>query len=148
MSLLYQSIMRDRIIVFFERFSLTRRGENEVDDSPRSSSLRLSVFKSTPSWTTSTTNMNGLWNIFTTVRGKRRVSKPPRDACLRKLYSLELIHQRGAARAAGNQELTSELARLCRETIKEDLEERRAEVLAEAAEAGQSIRYTRDGNTE
>ncbi|KAK6730084.1 hypothetical protein RB195_006876 [Necator americanus] len=43
----------------------------------------------------------------------------------------------------GNQELTSELARLCREAIKEDLKERRAEVLAEAAEAGKSIRYAR-----
>ncbi|KAK6765443.1 hypothetical protein RB195_025383 [Necator americanus] len=59
------------------------------------------------------------------------------------LETLELIHQRGAARAAGNQELTSVLARLCREAIKEDLKERRVEVLAEAAEAGKSIRYAR-----
>ncbi|ETN73424.1 hypothetical protein NECAME_18344, partial [Necator americanus] len=59
------------------------------------------------------------------------------------LEALELLPQRGAARAAGNQELTSELARLCREAIKEDLEEGRAEVLAEAAEAGKSIRYAR-----
>ncbi|KAK6742654.1 hypothetical protein RB195_010112 [Necator americanus] len=59
------------------------------------------------------------------------------------LETLELIRQRGAARAAGNQELTSELARLCREAIKEGLKERRAEVLAEAAEAGKSIRYAR-----
>ncbi|KAK6745869.1 hypothetical protein RB195_012155 [Necator americanus] len=59
------------------------------------------------------------------------------------LETLELIRQRGAARAAGNQELTSELARLCREAIKEDLKGRRAEVLAEAAEAGKSIRYAR-----
>ncbi|ETN69854.1 hypothetical protein NECAME_15029 [Necator americanus] len=59
------------------------------------------------------------------------------------LETLELIRQRGAARAAGNQELTSELARLCREAIKEDLKERRAEVLAVAAEAGKSIRYAR-----
>ncbi|ETN69398.1 endonuclease/exonuclease/phosphatase family protein [Necator americanus] len=51
------------------------------------------------------------------------------------LETLELIRQRGAARAAGNQALTSELARLCREAIKEDPKERRAEVLAEAAEA-------------
>ncbi|KAK6743985.1 hypothetical protein RB195_010967 [Necator americanus] len=57
------------------------------------------------------------------------------------LQTLGLIRQRGAARTAGNQELTSELARLCREAIKEDLRERRAEVLAEAAEAGKSIRY-------
>ncbi|KAK6765924.1 hypothetical protein RB195_025689 [Necator americanus] len=59
------------------------------------------------------------------------------------LETLELICQRGAAQAAGNQELTSELARLCREAIKEDRKERRAEVLAEAAEAGKSIRYAR-----
>ncbi|ETN73255.1 hypothetical protein NECAME_18429, partial [Necator americanus] len=57
------------------------------------------------------------------------------------LETLELVRQRGAARAAGNQELTSERAKLCREVIKEDLKERRAEVLAEAAEAGKSIRY-------
>ncbi|KAK6736927.1 hypothetical protein RB195_019552 [Necator americanus] len=59
------------------------------------------------------------------------------------LETLQLIRQRGAARAAGNEELTSELARLCREALKEDLKERRAEVLAEAAEAGKSIRYAR-----
>ncbi|KAK6761751.1 hypothetical protein RB195_022726 [Necator americanus] len=59
------------------------------------------------------------------------------------LETLELIRQRGAARAAGNQDLMSELARLCREAIEEDLKERRAEVLAEAAEAGKSTRYTR-----
>ncbi|KAK6728723.1 hypothetical protein RB195_006020 [Necator americanus] len=44
----------------------------------------------------------------------------------------------GAAGAAGNQELTSEL---CRDAIKKDLKGRRAEVLAEAAEAGKSIRH-------
>ncbi|VDP42021.1 unnamed protein product [Heligmosomoides polygyrus] len=54
--------------------------------------------------------------------------------------TLELIRQRGAARASGNYQLTSELAKLCREAIKEDLKERRAEVLAEAAEAELSIR--------
>ncbi|KAK6742852.1 hypothetical protein RB195_010238 [Necator americanus] len=59
------------------------------------------------------------------------------------LETLELIRQRGAARAEGNQELTSEHARLCREAIKEDLKERRAEVLAEAVQAGKSIRYVR-----
>ncbi|ETN86413.1 hypothetical protein NECAME_16353 [Necator americanus] len=58
------------------------------------------------------------------------------------LETLELIRQRGAARAAGNQELTSELARLCRETMKEGLKERRAEVLREAAEAGKSTRLS------
>ncbi|VDO73543.1 unnamed protein product [Heligmosomoides polygyrus] len=59
------------------------------------------------------------------------------------LETLELIRQRGAARASANYQLTSELAKLCRATIKEDLKERRAEVLAEAAEAGLSIRNAR-----
>ncbi|VDM62184.1 unnamed protein product [Angiostrongylus costaricensis] len=54
--------------------------------------------------------------------------------------TLELIHQRGIARAAGNRELTSELAKQCREAIKEDLKERRAAVMVEAAEAEKSIR--------
>ncbi|KIH43069.1 hypothetical protein ANCDUO_26934, partial [Ancylostoma duodenale] len=57
--------------------------------------------------------------------------------------TLELIRQRGVARAAGNYQLTSELAKRCREAIKEDLKERRAAVLAEAAEAGKSIRNAR-----
>ncbi|EPB71357.1 hypothetical protein ANCCEY_09575 [Ancylostoma ceylanicum] len=57
--------------------------------------------------------------------------------------TLEVIRQRGAARAAGNHQLTSELAKRCREAIKEDLKERRAAVLAEAAEAWRSIRNTR-----
>ncbi|KAK6733314.1 hypothetical protein RB195_017203 [Necator americanus] len=47
------------------------------------------------------------------------------------LETLELICQCGAARAAGNQELKPVLAGLCREAIKEDLKERRVEVLAE-----------------
>ncbi|KAK6756218.1 hypothetical protein RB195_014550 [Necator americanus] len=61
----------------------------------------------------------------------------------RSLETLELIRQRGAAQAAGNQELTSVLARLCREATKEELKERKAELLAEAAEAGKSVRYAR-----
>ncbi|KAK6755353.1 hypothetical protein RB195_013994 [Necator americanus] len=81
-------------------------------------------------------------NIFATVTDeeseefqttKRRLSPK----------TLEVIRQRGATPAAGNQELTSELAKLCREAVKEDLKERRAGMLAEAAEAGQSIRYAR-----
>uniref|UniRef100_A0A0K0D487 RHH_1 domain-containing protein n=1 Tax=Angiostrongylus cantonensis TaxID=6313 RepID=A0A0K0D487_ANGCA len=55
---------------------------------------------------------------------------------------LELIRQRGIARAAGNLELTYELAKQCRQAIKEDLKERRAAVMVEAAEAGNSIRST------
>ncbi|XGW07546.1 hypothetical protein V3C99_010591 [Haemonchus contortus] len=57
--------------------------------------------------------------------------------------TLELIRQRGIARAAGNYQRTSELAKLCREAIKEDLKERRAAVMDEAAEAGKSIRKAR-----
>ncbi|KAE9412758.1 hypothetical protein Angca_008712, partial [Angiostrongylus cantonensis] len=57
--------------------------------------------------------------------------------------TLELIRRRGFARAAGNGELTSELAKQCRQTIKEDLKERRAAVMVEAAEAGKSIRKSR-----
>nr|CDJ97546.1 hypothetical protein HCOI_00553400 [Haemonchus contortus] len=57
--------------------------------------------------------------------------------------TLELIRQLGIARAAGNYQQTSELAKLCREAIKEDLKERRAAVMDEAAEAGKSIRKAR-----
>ncbi|VDO69346.1 unnamed protein product [Heligmosomoides polygyrus] len=53
--------------------------------------------------------------------------------------ALELIRQRGAARASGNYELMFEFANLCRASIKEDLKESRAEVLAGAAEARLSI---------
>ncbi|KAK6763289.1 hypothetical protein RB195_023844 [Necator americanus] len=59
------------------------------------------------------------------------------------LETLELIRQREAARAARNQELTSELARFSRKAIEKDLKEKRAEVLAEVAETGKSIRYAR-----
>ncbi|KAK6762238.1 hypothetical protein RB195_023088 [Necator americanus] len=87
--------------------------------------------------------MTGSLNTFTTARRRLRVLKTRRRLTLE---TLELIRQRGETRAAGNQELKSEFARLCREAIKEDLKERRAEVLAEAAEAGKSIHYAhRDG---
>ncbi|KAK6748714.1 hypothetical protein RB195_001370 [Necator americanus] len=81
--------------------------------------------------------MTGLLNTFTTARRSEFLSFKTTKRRL-PLETLELIRQRGAARAAGNQELTSEFARLCREAIKEDLKERRAEVLAEAAEAGKA----------
>ncbi|PIO66915.1 iron donor protein CyaY, partial [Teladorsagia circumcincta] len=51
--------------------------------------------------------------------------------------------ERSPPRAAGNHQLTPELAMLCREAIKEDLRKRRAAVLAEAAEAERSIRNAR-----
>ncbi|VDM61250.1 unnamed protein product [Angiostrongylus costaricensis] len=53
---------------------------------------------------------------------------------------LELIRQRGIARAAGNRELTSELAKQCRQAIKEDFKERRAAVMVEIKQAGKNIR--------
>nr|CDJ82713.1 polyprotein [Haemonchus contortus] len=57
--------------------------------------------------------------------------------------TLELIRQRGIARATDNYQQTSKLAKLCRESIKEDLNERRAAVMDEAAEAGKSVRKAR-----
>ncbi|VDO77136.1 unnamed protein product [Heligmosomoides polygyrus] len=53
---------------------------------------------------------------------------------------LKLIRQRGVARTSGNYQLTTELAKPCRAAIKEEFKERRAEVLAAAAEAGLSMR--------
>ncbi|VDM59794.1 unnamed protein product [Angiostrongylus costaricensis] len=52
----------------------------------------------------------------------------------------ELIRQLGIARAAGNRELTSELAKQCRQAIKEGLKERGAVVMVEAEKAAKSIR--------
>ncbi|KAE9413460.1 hypothetical protein Angca_010050, partial [Angiostrongylus cantonensis] len=54
----------------------------------------------------------------------------------------ELIRQCGISRAAGSRDLTSELAKR-RQAVKEDLKERRAAVIVEAAEAGKSIRKAR-----
>ncbi|KIH45472.1 hypothetical protein ANCDUO_24487, partial [Ancylostoma duodenale] len=93
-----------------------------------------------PLLTTSTKNTIGLFNISATAQGKRRAQDPKRRL---PYETLELIRQRGVARAAGNYQLTSELAKRCREAIKEDLKERRAAVLAEAAEAGKRIRNAR-----
>ncbi|XGW33871.1 hypothetical protein V3C99_017948 [Haemonchus contortus] len=57
--------------------------------------------------------------------------------------TLELIRQRGMARATGNNQLTSKLKKPCREAIKEDLRERRGAFMDDAAEAGKSIRKAR-----
>uniref|UniRef100_A0A0K0DHI8 BZIP domain-containing protein n=1 Tax=Angiostrongylus cantonensis TaxID=6313 RepID=A0A0K0DHI8_ANGCA len=57
--------------------------------------------------------------------------------------NLKRIRQRGKARAAVNRELTSELAKRCRQAIKEGLIERGAAVVVEGAEAGKSIRKAR-----
>ncbi|VDO46911.1 unnamed protein product [Haemonchus placei] len=53
------------------------------------------------------------------------------------------MRQRGIARSVGNHQQTSELAKLCREATKEDLEEKRAGNSSEAAESGKSIREAR-----
>nr|CDJ90506.1 RNA-directed DNA polymerase (reverse transcriptase) domain containing protein [Haemonchus contortus] len=73
-----------------------------------------------------------------------RKAESPRVA-KRRLSSktLELIRQLGIAPARDNHQQSSELAKLCREAIKEDLKERRAAVMSEAAEAGKSIRKAR-----
>ncbi|KAK6737642.1 hypothetical protein RB195_020011 [Necator americanus] len=62
----------------------------------------------------------GLLNTFTTAKKAESFKTTKRRLSLE---TLELIRQRGAARAAGNQELTPELARLCREAIKEEKRE-------------------------
>ncbi|KAK6738267.1 hypothetical protein RB195_020400 [Necator americanus] len=88
------------------------------------------------------------WDLFATLAGFWEDSAMDNideeyERLVEHLHDWRRRLRRAAARAAGNQELTSELARLCREAMKEDLIERRAEVLSEAAEAGKSIRYAR-----
>ncbi|EPB73646.1 hypothetical protein ANCCEY_07259 [Ancylostoma ceylanicum] len=75
---------------------------------------------------------NGSFSISVTVRRKSRFRGAPRDDETLKL--IRSVEQR--------EQLTSELARQCRETIKEDLKERRAAAWAEAAEAWRSIHNT------
>uniref|UniRef100_W6NFM3 Uncharacterized protein n=1 Tax=Haemonchus contortus TaxID=6289 RepID=W6NFM3_HAECO len=81
-------------------------------------------------------NTTGSSNIFTIAPEELRVSAKERLSS----KTLELIRQRGIARATGNHQQTSERAKLCREAIKEDLKERRAAVMDEAAEAGKNLR--------
>ncbi|KAK6735544.1 hypothetical protein RB195_018638 [Necator americanus] len=81
------------------------------------------------------------WNLFATLAGFWEDSAMDN---IDEEYDRLVEHLHDCAKKADrNQELTSELARLCRQAIKEDLKERRAEVLAEVAEAGKSIRYAR-----
>ncbi|VDO92292.1 unnamed protein product [Heligmosomoides polygyrus] len=58
-------------------------------------------------------------------------------------HDLEENEQAWSSTSVKQLQLTSELEKLCRTAIKEDLKERRAEVLAEAAEAMSSIRNAR-----
>ncbi|KAK6731334.1 hypothetical protein RB195_007668 [Necator americanus] len=129
------------------RFSFTRRGEKAAkftEQTPRTI-LDWELFAS----------LVGFWEgtVMDNIDDEyERLVEHLNIICTRKAKSfkstkrrlspktLELIRLRGAA---GNRELMSDLAILCREAIKEDLRKRRAEVLAEAAEAGQSIHYAR-----
>uniref|UniRef100_A0A158P736 PAS domain-containing protein n=1 Tax=Angiostrongylus cantonensis TaxID=6313 RepID=A0A158P736_ANGCA len=52
--------------------------------------------------------------------------------------TFEMIRKTGIAQ--GKRQFTPELAKLCRQVIKEDLKERRATVMVELAQAGRSIR--------
>ncbi|KAK6753944.1 hypothetical protein RB195_013125 [Necator americanus] len=87
------------------------------------------------------------WDLFATLAGFWEDSAM--DNIDEEYDRLEHLHDPTknesleTAQAARNQELTSGLARLCREAIKEGFKERRAEVLAKAAEAEKSIRYAR-----
>ncbi|XGW32217.1 hypothetical protein V3C99_010419 [Haemonchus contortus] len=53
--------------------------------------------------------------------------------------TLELIRQRGIARATGNHQQTSELAKLCREAIRKDLKERKAAIMDEPSRPERAI---------
>ncbi|KIH63593.1 hypothetical protein ANCDUO_06104 [Ancylostoma duodenale] len=89
-----------------------------------------------PLSTTSTKSTIGLFsNSARSTEGSRAVKR-------RLTYeTLELIRQRGDARATVNYHVTSQLAKRCREAMREYLKERRAAVLAEAAEeARENIR--------
>ncbi|ETN76171.1 hypothetical protein NECAME_03544 [Necator americanus] len=144
MSLLYQSFIRDRIIAFLEEDFLSHRERKK----PRSSPSELPELPSTGSSSLQDTVVDNIDDKYERlVEHLHDCTRKAKDfkTAKRRLSpkTLELIRQRGAARGASNQELTSELAKLCREAIKKEFKERRAEVLAEAAEAGQSIRYAR-----
>uniref|UniRef100_A0A7I4Z5G1 Endo/exonuclease/phosphatase domain-containing protein n=1 Tax=Haemonchus contortus TaxID=6289 RepID=A0A7I4Z5G1_HAECO len=76
---------------------------------------------------------------FNAKIGLRRAAHRDPQNGLERARNLELIRQRGIARATGDHQQTSELAKLCREAIKEYLMEKRAAVMDEAAEAEMSI---------
>ncbi|KAK6731108.1 hypothetical protein RB195_007525 [Necator americanus] len=69
------------------RFSFTRRAEKEIPGLSSTGISLLHAFGKIPQWTTSTRNMTGLLNTFTTARRRLRVLKPPRGAYLLKLLS-------------------------------------------------------------
>ncbi|KIH64851.1 hypothetical protein ANCDUO_04835 [Ancylostoma duodenale] len=75
------------------------------------------------------------------LRDSAKTAEGPRVTKRRLSYeTFEPIRQLGAERAADNYHLTSELAKRCREEIKEDFKERRAAVLFKVTEASGSFR--------
>ncbi|KAK6744976.1 hypothetical protein RB195_011592 [Necator americanus] len=144
-SLLYQSSIRDRTILSRGRFSFTRRAEKAAKFRGRNprTIINWDLFAASAGFWEDSAIDNIDEEYDRLVEHLHNCAKKAESSKTTKrrlsLETLELIRQRGAVRAAGNQELTSEPARLCREAIKEDLKERRAEPLAEAEEAGKSI---------
>ncbi|KAJ1359224.1 hypothetical protein KIN20_017912 [Parelaphostrongylus tenuis] len=106
-------------------FQLSRRGEKAAKFKQRSprTTINWDVFKSLVGRLVEYLHVSAIKAESPKVT-KRRLSP----------QTLELIRQRGIARAACNRNLTSELAKRCREAIKEDLEERRAAVMARSWE--------------
>nr|CDJ93847.1 Endonuclease exonuclease phosphatase and RNA-directed DNA polymerase (reverse transcriptase) domain containing protein [Haemonchus contortus] len=131
------------------RFCFSMRGERAMKFRKRSlkTSINWDHFASIASeWEDSVShNIDEEYNrLVEHLYDSARKAESPQLA-KRRLSSktLELIRQRGSARATGNHQQTSELAKLCREAIKEGLKDRRAAIMDEAAEAGESIRKAR-----
>ncbi|WKY03173.1 hypothetical protein Q1695_016459 [Nippostrongylus brasiliensis] len=84
--------------------------------------------------------------VIAHIRDCVQVAESPKNTRKRLSYeTLELIRQRGVARTEGDYLQTSELAKLYREAIKENLKERRVAALVDAADACKSIRNARRG---
>ncbi|VDP48751.1 unnamed protein product [Heligmosomoides polygyrus] len=87
---------------------------------PRMSPEEIHIGAHNTSWTKNTTASSIISKIVLKVAESLKTTNVRLSP-----ETLELKRQRGAARASGNYQLTSELAKLCREAIKEDLNERR-----------------------
>ncbi|KAK6727232.1 hypothetical protein RB195_005129 [Necator americanus] len=132
MSLWYQSFIRDRTIAFFDEDFLSL-GQEEKPRSPLSELRTQNYHRRGPF-----ASLVGFWEdtVMDHIDYEYEQLVEHFHNCTRKAKSfkttkrrlfpktLELIRQRGVARAARNQELTSELAGLCREAIKEHLRKR------------------------
>ncbi|KAK6755050.1 hypothetical protein RB195_013803 [Necator americanus] len=125
MSLLYQSFIRDRTIASFEE-DFVLHGEEKTKQTPKSIIDWVLFASFVGFWKDAVTyNIDDEWLAEHDVHDRTRKAKSFKTS-KRCLYPkpLEPIRECGAARDAGTQELTSELARLCREAIKGDLKER------------------------